>query len=165
MKQLLLTLLMASIYWHSNGQATPNSSGNSKTINNTVYDYSIGEMVLVNTATKGNLTLTQGLLQPHVIVENLSSENTSVLNLFNVYPNPTSSLLNIASQIGNAEILKINLLDITGKLIFTQTPNDGFNKQTIDISTLANGQYVLSIEAKNKQNNKTTKQQFKIIKQ
>lgn len=41
-----------------------NVAGNSVTINGTIHEWSVGEMVLVNTVTTSGFIITQGLLQP-----------------------------------------------------------------------------------------------------
>ncbi|MGM9474938.1 gliding motility-associated C-terminal domain-containing protein [Pedobacter sp. GSP4] len=57
---------------------TVNAASGSGKINNQLYDFSIGEMVLVQTFQASNTTLTQGFLQPFLIIE--TTANVSVVN-------------------------------------------------------------------------------------
>jgi hypothetical protein len=56
------------------------------------------------------------------------------------YPNPASDYLTIDSQ---EEIKEISLYNLTGKLI--QRFENGYNKNTIDISSFNKGMYLISI--------------------
>lgn len=63
--------------------------------------------------------------------------STSILNKFNIYPNPTSRFVNISA----ANIEKISVIDINGKVISVF-----IGSQIIDISNFCNGIYFLKIE-------------------
>lgn len=77
-------------------------------------------------------------------------ENTPVLNV-GVYPNPTSSVLNINFELVNSsKLAMINLFDMNGrvvKMISNNFQNSGFNKLTTDISELQSGVYFLQIKS------------------
>ncbi|WP_205945128.1 gliding motility-associated C-terminal domain-containing protein [Pedobacter psychrodurus] len=69
----LFVLLLAMFFGRGvNAQSLPyvvnSASGNGK-INNQLYDFSIGEMALVQTFQAANTTLTQGFLQPFLIIQ------------------------------------------------------------------------------------------------
>jgi hypothetical protein len=70
----------------------------------------------------------------------LSNSSFNTFNEFTVYPNPTSSILNINLD---EEIEKIDIYSLLGRKVGTST-----NTQ-MDISNLVNGIYLLSIETKN----------------
>ena len=63
-------------------------------------------------------------------------------NKFSVYPNPSSNLINLKSLEKNDEYM-ISIFDIFGKKIIHNLKNP----KQIDISSLANGQYILKIES------------------
>lgn len=61
---------------------------------------------------------------------------------FSMFPNPAHNLLSIKSASEN--LLKVELFDITGKLIMTHTGNQQL-ETTIDITTLKSGIYIVAI--------------------
>ena len=77
-------------------------------------------------------------------------ENTPVLNV-GVYPNPTSSVLNINFELVNSSFpAMINLFDMNGrvvKMISNDFQNSGFNQLKTDISELQSGVYFLQIKS------------------
>ena len=89
------------------------------------------------------LTATNGSCSDEYSIEiviSVSLEELSGLSDVVVYPNPTSSILNINLD---EEIEKIDIYSLLGRKVGTST-----NTQ-MDISNLANGIYLLSIETKN----------------
>lgn len=70
----------------------------------------------------------------------LGLENTSALQ-FNVFPNPAKNEIQIAGINGN-----VSIADMSGKVLI----NKAINNETIDISTLSSGSYVLSVESNGK---------------
>ncbi len=77
-----------------------------------------------------------------------------------VYPNPANDKLTI--QLDNTMEGKamVEILDLTGKLIYSSTINADFKLQTIDISKVSKGIYYLRIS----NNNTTNNQKLVIIK-
>ena len=75
----------------------------------------------------------------------------------NIYPNPTSGLVNVELSLilSNA---KIQLVDLQGKILFTNTEFNGQNL-LLDLNSLSAGIYLLQIE----QNNQIS--QFRLIKE
>jgi hypothetical protein len=85
---------------------------------------------------------------------NIGFEELTVLETFSIYPNPTSSHLNISTE--QTTQTTYTLYSITGKKI----QNASFNLQTqLDVSQLPNGLYILKLE------NEGTTQTMKLIKQ
>lgn len=69
---LFVLLLLMFFGRKVNAQSLPyvvNSASGSGKINNQLYDFSIGEMALVQTFQVTNTTLTQGFLQPFLIIQ------------------------------------------------------------------------------------------------
>jgi hypothetical protein len=75
----------------------------------------------------------------------------------NIYPNPTSGMVNIELSLilNNA---KIQLVDLQGKILFTNSEFNGQNLM-LDLNSLTAGMYLLQIE----QNNQIS--QFRLIKE
>jgi hypothetical protein len=71
------------------------------------------------------------------------------VNYFEISPNPVSTSGNIALNLINDEIVKINLLDLTGKTVselFEGKLNPGNRKITFDTEDLAPGIYFASVK-------------------
>jgi len=71
-----------------------------------------------------------------------------------VYPNPASESVNVILNAPNESEVKIELRNMEGRLLFSTTKSIGRenSKETIDVSTLGNGLYVISIEAEGQLN-------------
>ncbi|MEZ4854080.1 MAG: T9SS type A sorting domain-containing protein [Flavobacterium sp.] len=85
--------------------------------------------------------------------EVLDNENF-IKNVFLLYPNPTTGIINIATQ----ENLSVAVYDLVGKIIIRQEISSGTS--TLDISNYARGVYV--VKATNTSGNEAT---YKIVKQ
>ena len=66
---------------------------------------------------------------------------------FNIYPNPTTSILNVEWSMGNvnADAAEIQLLDVYGRLLDVVKANSGTTQ--IDLSAYANGVYFVQLVA------------------
>ena len=124
--------------------STLNASGGSGEIAGNIYEYSVGEMVLVHTATAPNLIVTQGVLQPQ---EEASGIADAVLpeKALTVYPNPSSDILYLQPDMAYGGKLVLSLTDMTGRSLVKKecVLKTGTEKQTIDLSMFAAGTYLL----------------------
>jgi hypothetical protein len=149
MKKIFFTLIIGCVANTLFGQSiTPhtfNSTGGSGNLGGKTYDYSIGEMVIVNTATTTNNNYTQGFLQPHTLQADAIENATLFQSSFSIFPNPSTGLLYITS-LNNASINSMQLLDASGKLILNQTnPIKNNNQYSMDFSEQPVGNYLLRI--------------------
>jgi hypothetical protein len=87
--------------------------------------------VVVNPSINDTLCITEG--------ETLSLESTLENDLI-LYPNPTKGLLNLNANYGFENAI-FSVFDITGKRVL----NDRFNSNTIDVSELSSGNYILRV--------------------
>ncbi|MBP1646478.1 MAG: hypothetical protein H6Q16_2056 [Bacteroidetes bacterium] len=78
-------------------------------------------------------------------------------NLITIYPNPASNIVNLEIKDVSKEILKLNIYNILGVLVKTETIS---NNNQINISDLNNGIYLLALKSKDF----TTKQKLIIQK-
>jgi len=62
---------------------------------------------------------------------------------FIVYPNPTNDIITIATKTTFDEPIILQLMDINGRLIFTETITS--NHHALDISSLPNGTYLINL--------------------
>ena len=139
-----------------------NVSSYSAKINNTYFEYSIGEMSLITTERNTNLILTQGQLQPLIRINGLeyqsnlnqqtnTSSDYSMSDRIKVYPNPTENILNIESIENRSNKISYQLFDALGKVILSEKLiwNEGLNKVTISLKNYASGSYYLIIRKPN----------------
>jgi hypothetical protein len=157
MKKILFTFrnaLMAFLILgaaSAQAQSTLNVAGNSAKINGMTFDYSIGEMTLVSTERNANIIVTQGLLQPtSVSASGNTGDGISGIKLddIKVYPNPTDRELNISTLLEKEAAVGYELFDASGKVILRDQRQYAAGQLliTLDLSTLAAGNYYLSLD-------------------
>lgn len=162
LKTTILGLLLCSGSLYA--QNTLNATGGGGTIGGNTYDYSVGEMTLVSTETSSNIIITQGLLQPEAKFATSTKDLIIAQDQMSIYPNPTAAIVNIQPQFNKAGTMQIRLIDAMGKTIVRQEYklSSGTEKQQIDISGFAIGNYLLNVNYTN--NNTTLKNTYKIQK-
>jgi len=142
-----------------------NSTGGSKLIGSDVYEWSFGEMTLVNTFTTPNLIVTQGVLQNNPTgTTGIISSTSSLLDL-SVYPNPTQDFIQIKFSSKDESPLSYVLTDVAGKKIQGKEGSLStlHNGETISLKDLPSGVYFLQIaDDKNVSNHSKTFQIQKI---
>ncbi|MFM2195753.1 MAG: hypothetical protein RL092_1353 [Bacteroidota bacterium] len=117
--------------------------GNTSTSSNPNYTYaSGGDYIVTLTATNGDCTDTFTLNLTSVSV----SENIAFADL-NIFPNPTSEILNIEFGQEMSDLVQIDLYDLTGKKVMSSQNNvsAGNNFLQINISDLESGIYFLNL--------------------
>lgn len=149
-KLLLLSMIIGTNILTTNAQSnsyTMNSAGGSAAISGNLYEWSIGEMLLVNTASTSSLIVSQGLLQTTV-----NEEGTTVKELngnqLSVYPNPTADFLILQTNVSKDAQLDIAVYDLTGRLFQKQNFHlkSGNEIQRLDFGSYAAGMYVLEVK-------------------
>ncbi len=141
--------------------STINAQGGFTTIGGNAYEWSIGEMVLVHTATAGNVTITQGLLQPGKHSGGTAiNESQFIFDRVKVYPNPADNQFFLDADFKERGVLHCTLLDLNGKIIEEQKRITSGQREKLqyNISALSAGQYMLVVDftadGKNKPNSK-----------
>jgi len=117
--------------------------GNTSTSSNPNYTYAAGgDYIVTLTATNGDCTDTFTLNLTSVSV----SENIAFADL-NLFPNPTSEILNIEFGQEMSDLVQIDLYDLTGKKVMSSQNNvsAGNNFLQINISDLESGIYFLNL--------------------
>ncbi|RYE25192.1 MAG: T9SS type A sorting domain-containing protein [Sphingobacteriales bacterium] len=143
---LPLLLISAYIRGQSITPSMYNSAGGATKIGTNTYEWSVGEMTLVHTATSSNIIVTQGLLQP--MPRNTTAIQTPIALYENlqVYPNPTSGIVYLQYNLPATGNMKYSLLDVTGKLIQNnQVAVERTGKLSIDMGSIANATYMLYV--------------------
>lgn len=100
--------------------------------------WTLGETV-TETLTSGSVRLSQGFHQLYVLAVNVDEPAEEVFSL-KVFPNPASATVSIQTE--HNEPLQWQLLDISGKLLRSQSLQ-AFGLQTIDLQVLPAGVYLL----------------------
>jgi len=81
----------------------------------------------------------------------LKGEKVNAITLSNLYPNPTRNKLNLMIAAPVNDMVKIEILDITGKIVKQQinTIIIGDNKVPIDVAALPAGSYFIKAVGNN----------------
>ena len=78
------------------------------------------------------------------IVDNTGVEELLSQNNVNLYPNPTDGLLNINFDNYNSEVVNMQIIDLTGKVVKNGAFTNSFNK--VDVSNLNKGIYFVKLQ-------------------
>ncbi len=118
-----------------------------------------GSTVMINgaTVTVADIVTINGVV--HVIdavlvPTTLSVDEIPSLNSLEIFPNPAIDKFSIALDMAQSENVTIDVLDITGKVVFSQSLGKlsaGQSLQTLDVSKLQSGIYMVNITVGNKQ--------------
>ena len=141
---ILLFLLLNSVYAQNEIINSPfliASSGDTWMQNNYILCFSVGELV-IDTKIQDGIILTQGFHQE----ENyqITAINETLNNyVINMYPNPTSGILNIQSN--EAIYADIEIKDIRGGIIKSISKTLLHNNYNIDLSSFSSGVYFLEV--------------------
>jgi len=68
-----------------------------------------------------------------------------------LYPNPSSDLINIQFSLNNSTAINANILDSNGKIVMSETiqARSGENRNQFNVSQLSKGSYILSLASEN----------------
>jgi Secretion system C-terminal sorting domain len=155
-KRLLLLLLFGFFIQNAIAQKDIVASGGNATGAGGKVSYSVGQVVYT-TATGTGGRVTQGVQQPFEIVTLGNDDFPEITLTMAVYPNPTTSFVNLQIDNFNFENLQFYLSDMAGKQLQTQKVTT--SETQIQMENLPQSIYFLNVT----NNNKTIKT-FKIIK-
>ncbi len=169
MKQKVLSLCLFAVIGvipfargQSIGPDVVNSTGGSGTIDGNTYEWSIGE-VMVSTFGNPVVIVTQGVLQPQKATSNVAIVKNSPD--IDVFPNPSTSQINIRYNATSSCTLSYKLIDLTGKVLISESTElaEGKTTQQVDLTRFAAATYMLDVSLES--NNSTVKSStFKIQK-
>lgn len=146
---MALTFGPLSIFAQSAERQVIASTGGTASAANVQISYTVGETVIA-AGSASNIIITQGFQQSDMEVVGMEELNNGLS--VNVYPNPATD--NVTIDIETTSPLNINatVYDLPGKQTGIALPNLNVNgrlKQTLDLSSLASGQYFISFTDKN----------------
>ncbi len=122
--------------------STPSTSNFSSTSaqNPIVTPAVAGTYTYVVTVTSGGCFNTAAV---NVVVNDCSgiNENNAENEKLNIFPNPTTGIVNISNEITSENNFEVSVYDRFGKLIF-----NGKNSKIVDLSDFYNGIYIISVK-------------------
>jgi Secretion system C-terminal sorting domain len=153
---IMIMLFFGAFVSKTQAQQSTNSSGGNATGSGGKVSYSVGQIVYTSTAGSGG-SASQGVQQPYEIftlgIDDFSNINLTMI----VYPNPTTTLVNLKIENYTLDNLAYNLFDMRGRQIATKKITQ--DETQIQMENLASATYFLNVL----DNNKLLKT-FKIIK-
>lgn len=119
----------------------------------TQLSWTLGEVVIDTYDNRTNV-LTQGFHQTQLTVTSIEETLSNVR--LNMYPNPTSELLNI--ELGNNESdIELKLFDMGGKLVYTNKIEAYQTKYVVPMNAVATGNYLIQMSSVDGKMNTTHK--------
>jgi hypothetical protein len=90
----------------------------------------------------------------HSTIFSFTTEFTSSLfelegNAVSVFPNPTSSILNVEFELGLEKEIQVELVDLSGTLVQNQRLGQSQKNLILDLENLSNGVYFLRLTSEN----------------
>lgn len=160
MKKISVILLYAAVHTLSaqdikSGLVT-GSSGAGKTSANQTLTWTIGQPI-IKTFSKGDVSLSSGNQQTDVKLLVTGVENTNPSIYIQAYPNPAQDQVTITFSEALKTASSYDLISSDGTCMVSNPILT--NNQSIDVSALLTGMYILQVHINN------TVQSFKIIKQ
>ncbi len=142
----LASLLAPEVRGQSVWPSTLNATGGYNIVGGNQYDYSIGEIALVNTFTTHSIIVTNGLLQTELRDGTDVKQLDAVSDLL-VFPNPTKSIIYVQLNAKTTGKIKLSLHGLTGSQV-AEVESDvkaGVNMSNLDMGNLANATYILYV--------------------
>jgi Secretion system C-terminal sorting domain len=121
-----------------------NTSGGTYHTGNYIFEWSIGELPMVQTFSEDGLMVSCGFLQTSLKKSPLNPPSLENIEL-NVYPNPVMDIVNLQFK-GLSGAVQIMLVDAAGKVLQKQSISNAGNYH-VDMSGYTNGNYFLIINA------------------
>ncbi|MEZ4799046.1 MAG: T9SS type A sorting domain-containing protein [Flavobacteriales bacterium] len=148
-RALLTAFATLSIVLTGHSQEIINSTSGQAEIDGNIFEYAIGEMVLVDAFSSSEVLLTQGYLQPSEVVTISVSEFDESNQYIHVYPNPFSSMLQIGCNGIPDGNYNIDIMDASGRLVYQHGRCLLSSNQNIqlDLSAFAVGYYVIKVSS------------------
>ena len=165
----LLAIACAQAFSQSAQPSVINSSGGSYTVDTYSYEWSIGELVLVNEMVEkdGKYILTNGFLQPYTLNGKPITPATFKGHEIRMLQNPVKSSLGVQLTTNETGKLRLKVYDERGYVKYTNEINvpAGVTTESISMIDCASGNYFLRAEfISNDQSKQYKEGTFKFIK-
>lgn len=154
-------LLMGTMsYAQSIAPQSVNSGGTKMTQANGSLNFTVGELVVLNLTDSDGNTLGGGFTAGATLTTASIQETDATVLDVNVFPNPTSELVNIRINHSSMDQVIVTITDLQGKEVYNGLYAGISNIIGINTATYAPGTYLLSL----KNNNNQVLGTYKIIK-
>ncbi len=107
-------------------------------------DWTLGEAVTETVYTDGHI-LTQGFHQSSIRIERKSDPSPQGMFDVNIYPNPTSALLNIKPEFKSDIAFEASVVDASGRILSSQRLSARDELSQLDVTRLPDGPYFIVI--------------------
>lgn len=145
MLTLLAVVLPLMAKSQSVGPFALNATGGSATPGGNTYEYALGQVAAGGTVSGPGIVITPGVLQPEFKTTGVSSVVPIVA--LQIFPNPVEKSLFLQPAFGGSGLLQYSLYDAAGRLVLRRDAilHTGSERQTLDLSAMAAGQYQLQL--------------------
>lgn len=147
MKKLLLIAAGVFITLNGFGQSIApeviSSAGSHDTGGSVKLDWTMGEMA-TTTLTGGSNSLTQGFHQPYFVITSIKVQEEPKF-ILKAFPNPTSSLLNIKTQLPANSGCEVRLINSIGEVLDKKIVSLQNENILMDLSPYPAGSYFIYI--------------------
>lgn len=166
----ILCLSITSSYGQSTSESILNATGGTSEKNNIIYEWSVGELCMINTMESDDrqITLTNGCLQPAPATMRRSRNTVPFdVNKVRILPNPATDKVTVHFRFAAQGKIKLVLYDESGEIVYAKiisyTSAEHF--ETIHIRQLRNGTYFLNMKMTDEKDKIITDNRtFKIVK-
>lgn len=118
--------------------------------------YSVGQVVYTSVGSTSG-TVNQGIQQPYVFLAIGVNSNPNINLSMSVYPNPSTTFINLKIEKTDLKNLSFQLYDVQGKILFSKQITN--SETAIPLNEYSSGDYFLKVI-----NDKEELKTFKIIK-
>ena len=140
--KILMVLILTIPTLRVGGQSVLAAAGGVDSKQNMTLEWTLGE-TFVESLTTPEKWYTEGFHQPKLSARPVSTSAGGYD--IKIFPNPTQELLNVFIKTPEVEDLKLTLVDVTGKTIYTQKVPSGTSEIQLRVKHLPEGMYMLSV--------------------
>jgi len=140
--KILMVLILTIPTLRVGGQSVLAAAGGVDSKQNMTLEWTLGE-TFVESLTTPEKWYTEGFHQPKLSARPFSTSAGGYD--IKIFPNPTQELLNVFIKTPEVEDLKLTLVDVTGKTIYTQKVPSGTSEIQLRVKHLSEGMYMLSV--------------------
>lgn len=142
-------LIFIAFLWAINtthGQQILAGTAGSGTIGTMHIQYTLGEMVAIETVQSPNAIVTQGFHQPFRLYVDVVESGLPV-EMLQIYPNPTALQLTLSTETSAQQEMMVRLMDNSGRMVVEQNwlINPGQNQLNISLHEEPDGIYYLQL--------------------
>ncbi len=152
---LLFAMWICNINAQSSNPEVVSSAGETYQGNSMQIDWTLGELAITSIQNSSQ-QITQGFHQTNYTITSVN-ELPQKIGKITVFPNPTSDKIEIQLNFAQAKDVKIQLVDLNGRLIWSTEQNGSQIEQIKDLTNLSNGSYFLNFLIEDSQYSQTFK--------